>query len=178
MTRAARIVGTAIVAPTLALALGLALALPAVAAVARAAAQANVVEATGVRVNWPMAMPTVQGGASGASFVGNMPSMGMAMMLMPRNSGLMVRREDATGAPVTAPNSFQVVGNQGDGALIVKTGANAEIRIGQDGAIAGGALVGGSAASIAVARGVAMRVGDRGTGPVSTDTLVIVVQYN
>jgi hypothetical protein len=170
MTRAASIAAAALA--------GVALAQPAAAAEARTTAQATIVDAAGVRVNWPMAMPSVQGGASGASFIGNMPSMGMAMMLMPRNSGLMVRREDATGAPVTAPGSFQVVGNQGDGTLIVKTGANSEIRIDGGGAIAGGALVGGAAASIAVGRGVAMSVGDRLKAPVATDTVVIVVQYN
>jgi hypothetical protein len=144
----------------------------------KAQAAATIVESTGVRMNWPMAMPSVQGGASGASFIGNMPSMGMAMMLMPRNSGLLVRREDATGAPVTAPSSFQVVRNQGDEALIVKTGPNSELRIGRDGVIAGGALVGGSAASIAVGRGVAMSLSDRAGAPVATNTLEIVVQYN
>ncbi|HET6971810.1 MAG TPA: hypothetical protein VFH92_11835, partial [Phenylobacterium sp.] len=127
---------------------------------------------------WTMAMPSVQGGTSGASFIGSMPSMGMAMMLMPGKAGLLVRREDATGAPVTAPASFQVMRNQGDEALIVKTGPNSEIRIGDGRAIAGGALVGGSAASISVGRGVALSVDDRASTPIATDTLEIVVQYN
>lgn len=155
-----------------------ALASPLCASEVGAPASATIVESTGVRMNWTMAMPSVQGGASGASFIGNMPSMGMAMMLMPRNAGLLVRREDATGAPVTAPASFEVVQNQADPGLVVRTGTNSEIRLGQGEAIAGGALIGGSAASIAVDRGVTLSVGGRAGAPVETNTVTIVVQYN
>jgi hypothetical protein len=151
---------------------------PAAAAEGKATAAATIVESTGVQVNWPMAMPSVQGVRSGASFIGAMPSMGMAMMLMPRGAAPLVQRQDATGTPVTAPGSFEVMQKPGEDALTVKTGPNSELRIGSTGVIAGGALVGGSAASIAVGRGVALSVTDRGGAPVSTDTLEIVVQYN
>lgn len=146
----------------------------AAATTARAVAQATIVEAVGVRMNWSMAMPSVQGGISGASFMGNMPSMGMVMMMMPSTTGFSVRREDSSGAPVTAPASFAVLKPQGEEALIVKTGANSELRVAANGStIVGGAIVGGAAASIAVNRNVGSQLATPSPG-----ALVVVVQYN
>lgn len=147
------------------------------AAPVSARAHATIVEANIVRMNWTTALPSVQGGLSGASFTGNMPSIALGMMT-PGNARLTVRRQDETGKPVTAPTVFEVISSEGDDALIVRTGSTALIRIARDGAIVGGALQGGSAASIEVGRGATPATeGDPGV-PAMSKTLVVVVQYN
>lgn len=125
-------------------------------------------------MTWSLAMPSVQGGAQGAAFQGTMPSMGMGMM-MPGNARLTVRREDDTGEPVTAPTNFEVVTTEGDQGLIIRTGGSADIRISSDGAIVGGSLQGGAAASIEVARGLILAANSPDLTP---RTLMVVVQYN
>lgn len=169
MTRAAFIVGG--------LAVALAAILPAAAAEhASGPAHATIVDPMSVRMTWSLAMPSVQGGAQGASFQGTMPSMGMGMM-MPGNARLTVRREDDTGEPVTAPTSFEVVTTEGDEALTIRTGGAAELKTANMSVIVGGALLGGAAASIEVGRGLILA----STGPDLTPqpaTLVVVVQYN
>jgi hypothetical protein len=138
---------------------------PAGAAVkAGATAHAVVSEQTTVRMAWTMAMPSVQGGSSGASFMSATPSMTMGTMMMPPTR---VRREDPSGEPVTAPTSFEVVGDPGAAALIVRTAGGPGIRIVPGGAIVDGALLGGAAASIGIGHELAAG------GP-----LVVVVQYN
>ena len=152
--------------------------LPAAAAEnASAPAHAAIVDPAGVRVNWALAQPSVRGVPVGANFIGTMPSMGIGM-LMPGNARLTVRRQDETGEPVTAPTSFEVVTTQGDEALIVKTGGSAELRLTSDGAIVGGSLLGGAAASIAVAR-PGLTLTSNGPGlSFETAPLTVVVQYN
>ena len=131
---------------------------------ASAGAHAAVAEAASVRMNWMMAMPSVTGTASGASFMGNSPSMGMGMMMMPIGAELTVRREDDGGEPVTAPSSFEVVRNGGEQALIVRTAGGDGVQAGRDGVLMGGSILGGSAASIGVAA--------------PSRLLLVVVQYN
>lgn len=146
----------------------LAAATPALAATGATAAHVMIVEGNVVRMNWSVAMPSVRGtsgAGGGASFSGSQPSMMMGMMMMPGNATLTIRREDESDVPVTAPTSFEVIRNEGDNALIVKTAANSEFLIASDGAIMGGSLQGASAASISVGRG-------------SPQALSIVVQYN
>lgn len=167
MTRVASIAGSLAVAMTGALSAS-------AAERASGPAHATIVDASGIRMTWSLAMPSVQGMAQGAVFQGTMPSMGMGMM-MPGNARLTVRREDETGEPVTAPTNFEVVTTQGDEAMIIRTGGGADIGIASDGAIVGGSLQGAAAASIEVARGFTLAV----NGPILTpQTLVVVVQYN
>ena len=147
------------------------------AAPVSAPAHATIVEANIVRMNWTTALPSVQGGLTGASFMGNMPSLALGMMT-PGNARLTVRREDETGEPVTAPTIFEVISSGGDDALIVRTGSTALIRIARDGAIVGGALQGGAAASIEVGHGATLATADDPGVPAMSRTLVVVVQYN
>jgi hypothetical protein len=60
---------------------------------ASAPARADIVDPAGVRMNWAMALPSVKGDPSGATFLGTMPSYGMGM-LMPGNARLMLRPRD------------------------------------------------------------------------------------
>jgi hypothetical protein len=146
----------------------LAVASPSLAAEARATARATIVEPMALRISWPMAMPSVQGGVTGASFLGVMPSMSMGMT-MPANARLVIRREDDTGAPVTAPANFEVT-QIGPEALVVRTTAEAPAADPQKPALAGGSLQGRAAASIEVARGPVAGFGRAG--------VQVVVQYN
>jgi len=144
----------------------------AIAADARAVARASVAEPMSVRLSWPMAMPSVRGGADGASFLGVMPSMSMGMT-MPANARLVIRREDDSGQPVTAPASFEVT-RVDSAAVVLRTASKADgARAGDYEAapLAGGVLQGRAAASIEVARGPA-------AGPERLSGLQVVVQYN
>jgi hypothetical protein len=144
----------------------LAAALPAVAGEkAGAPAHAVIVDPAGVRMDWTMAMPSVKGGVSGATFQGTMPSMAMGMM-MPGNARLILRPLDDTGQPVTAPTGFEVTAG---GAV-----RDAEAR--QASLVVGGSLPGSSAASIELGRGLTLT--HTGPGPAAAAPLVIVVQYN
>lgn len=157
MTRVAPILG----------AVATAAALPGSAA-EQAAAHATVVDATNIRMSWFTAMPSVRADAAGAAFSGDAPSMGMARMVS-EPGAVVVRRQDDTGAPITAPTTFEVVTGQGEDALIVKTGASSELHIRSDGAIVGGAITGDNAASIEVTRAAEGQAGA---------ALVVTVQYN
>jgi hypothetical protein len=144
----------------------LAAALPAAAAdKASAPARADIVDPASVRMNWAMAMPSVKGGPSGATFLGTMPSMGMGMM-MPGNARLMLRPLDGSGQPVTVPTGFEVTAGGGV--------RDAEAR--QASLVVGGSLPGGSAASIGVGRAFILTANGPGLSPAAP--LVIVVQYN
>ena len=143
----------------------------AAAATARAPARATIVDANSVRMSLTTAMPSVQGGGNGAVFLGTSPSMMMGPMMIPGNARLTVRREDGGGALLTAPTSFEVVKAEGENALIVRTAANAEIRISSKGAIVGGTVLGSSAISIGVGGSVT-------PFSAASDALVVVVQYN
>ncbi|MEW5687764.1 MAG: hypothetical protein AB1942_22845 [Pseudomonadota bacterium] len=145
----------------------LAVAGPALSAEARAAARVVIVEPMSVRVSWPMAMPSVQGGIDGASFMGVMPSMSMGMT-MPANARLVIRREDDTGETVTAPGAFEVTRVAPD-TVVVRTAATASPNPRRL-PLAGGSLLGRAAASIEVAQGPTLDAGRRG--------LQVVVQYN
>jgi hypothetical protein len=156
------------------LAIALAAAAPCAAGeVATARAQATIVEPANILVNWALAQPTVQGIVQGAEFVGTMPALGIGLTI-PGNARLIIRREDDTGAPVTAPGAFEVtsIGHQ---ALLIRTGGG---RFGSvtPRTIAGGELLGGTAASIDVARGLILA--DDHPGLAAPQTLVVVVQYN
>ena len=154
------------------LAVGFGAILPAAAAErASVPAHAEIVEPATVRVNWALATPSVKGVASGAAFQGNMPSISLGL-LMPANARLTVRREDETGQPVTAPSLFEVV-TEGGRDLILRTGGTAGFMSADGGALAGGSLLGGAAASIEVGRGLSLVA----NGPQPT-TLLVMVQYN
>ena len=169
MTLAARFAG--------ALAAILAAAAPASAAdlPTRAAARASIVEAMALRMQWATAMPSVRGDANGASFMGIMPSMAMGMM-MPATARLIMRREDQTGEPVTAPAAFEIVSTRGTEAVVVRTGLTADVRL-TGGAFASGSLPGRAAASIDVARGLIL-TSTGGPAVGGPTTLVVMVQYN
>lgn len=79
---------------------------------------------------------------------------------------------------MTAPASFEVIGAEGDNALIVRTTANSEVRIPGDGVILNGVLQGGSAASIDVGRGLIPLLDGETAATINGATLVVVVQYN
>jgi hypothetical protein len=140
---------------------------PVLAVEARTEARATIVEPMMVRMVWQTAMPSVRGETNGAQFAAPIPSMSMGMM-MPANGRLVVRREDDTGATVTAPGGFAVLRQDRSGELLVRTGL-AETPPDDLGLI-GGVLTGRSAASIGVGleRPLAM----------SDDSLVVLVQYN
>ncbi len=150
---------------------------PAVSATASANANATIVDPNTVRMNWAVAMPSVRGGGDGASFLGSAPSMMMGMMMIPGNARLTVRRQDEDQVSLTAPTSFEVIRADGENALIVRTAADAEVRIGVNGVIAAGSLQGASAASIGVGRGLT-RVSTQGGIDGYSETLTVVVQYN
>jgi hypothetical protein len=94
--------------------------------------------------------------------------MGMAMM-MPANARLVIRRQDDTGAVVTAPAGFEVVSAGPDRGYIVRTTYAPEALQALDGLIVGGEIPGSAAASIDVGRAAQI------PGP---GALVVVVQYN
>lgn len=150
----------------------------ATAATATAPAHATIVDGASVRMNWSTAMPSVRGGSNGAVFIGSSPTMMMGAMMIPGNARLTVRREDGGGALLTAPTSFEVVRTQGENALIVRTAANAEVRITNDGAIVGGAVLGASAVSIDVNGIMSPGAGFGAAGADGRGALVVVVQYN
>lgn len=144
-----------------------------------AVANATIVEGNAVRINLAIAAPSVRGSREGAAFMGSVPSIMIgAMMMIPGNARLTVRRDDDEGVPVTAPASFEVIGAEGDNALIVRTTATAEVRIPGDGVILNGVLQGGSAASIDIARGLLPLLDGETVDTVKGATLVVVVQYN
>jgi hypothetical protein len=145
----------------------------AAANVAAAPAHAAIVDPATLQVNWALAQPTVQGIPQGAAFVGTMPALGLGLTL-PGQARLIIRREDDTGAPVTAPGAFEVAG--GNDALIIRTSGGATLGPVGPRTIAGGELIGGKAASIDVARGL-IRAPDA-PGLPAPQTLVVVVQYN
>lgn len=140
---------------------------PALAVEASVGARATIIEPMMVRMVWQTAMPSVRGEADGAQFAAPIPSMSMGMM-MPANGRLVVRREDETGETVTAPGAFDVVREGRAGELLVRT------RLADGGrdpaSFMGAALSGDSAASIGV--GVERPLS------LSTDSLVVLVQYN
>lgn len=144
---------------------------PAAAAERTVAAHVTIVEAMTVRMGWVMAMPTVRGGVAGATFAGVAPSAGMSRMV-PGGATLVARTDDASPLP-TAPTSFEVINRRGEDTLVVKTGGVSEVDIGADGAVLTGALAGGSAVSIRVAR-----AGPDGASTGSNGALVVLVQYN
>lgn len=152
---------------SVALALAAGAASPAAAIEAAVEARATIVEPMMVRMVWQTAMPSVRGDAGGAQFAAPIPSMSMGMM-MPANGRLVVRREDETGETVTAPGAFDVTREGRTGALLVRT------RLAEFGrapaSFMGGALAGGSAASIGV--------GFERPLLMSNDSLVVLVQYN
>ena len=82
--------------------------LPAAAETAVATAHATIVDPAVVRLSWSLAMPSVRRLDTGAEFIGTTPSLALGMS-MPGNARLMLRRQDDTGQPVTAPTGFQVV---------------------------------------------------------------------
>jgi len=84
--------------------------------------------------------------------------MAMGMMMIP-----VLRREDQTGAPVSAPTTFEIDRPRGDEAMIIRTGVTATTRVASADMLVGGSLPGGVAASIGVAGG---------------RSLAVVVQYN
>jgi len=143
---------------------------PAFAETAAAAAHVTIIESGAVRVNWATATPSVRAaGDGGAAFVGAAPSTTLGMQLMPATSRLLVRREDPTGAPVTAPAAFEVVATPAGDAVIVRTASGVETSVARTGLLVGGALQGASAASIEVARS---------PEPLPGRMLSVVVQYN
>lgn len=144
---------------------------------AQAGARAAIVEPMALRMQWATAMPTVRGGAGVAVFAGRMPSMAMGMM-MPANARLMIRREDETGEPVTAPGAFEVVANGAGQALVVRTAPDADIRVTGGEAFAGGSLAGRAAASIDVARRHLILASATDSAPAAPEALVVMVQYN
>jgi hypothetical protein len=146
----------------------------AAAVVAAAPAHAVIVDPATVQVNWALAQPSIQGITQGATFVGTMPALGLGLTL-PGHAQLIIRREDDTGAPVTAPGVFEVT-TGGPEALVIRTGGGASLRPISVRTVAGGELLGGKAASIDVARGV-LRAPDA-PGLPAPQTLVVVVQYN
>lgn len=143
-----------------------------------AAANATIVEGNAISINLAIAAPSVRGSREGAAFMGSVPSMLIGMMMIPGNARLTVRRDDDEGVPVTAPASFEVIGAEGDNALIVRTTANSEVRIPGDGVILNGVLQGGSAASIDVGRGLIPLLDGETAATINGATLVVVVQYN
>ena len=169
MTRAALII--AIAATTLVAAY------PAAAGTGVGQAHATIVDPANVRLIWALSAPSVRRSDTGADFIGNAPSLAVGLT-MPRNAQLVLRRQDAAGGPVTAPTGFQVISTQGDDALTLRTGSDTEFSMSDDGAIVGGALQGGSAASIEVARGLILA--SYGGPDLATPeaALVVVVQYN
>jgi len=169
MTRAALIIAVSIVA--------LAASQSAAAATAGAPAQATIVDPANVRLMWALSAPSVRRSDTGADFIGNAPSLAVGLT-MPRNAQLILRRQDAAGGPVTAPTGFQVISTEGDEALTIRTGADTEFSMSDAGAIVGGALQGGSAASIEVARGVILASYGGPDLRTPEAALVVVVQYN
>jgi hypothetical protein len=172
MTQAARILG--------AFAATLAAAAPATAAdrSAQAAARAVIVEPMAIRMQWATAMPSVRGGANGATFSAPMPSMAMGMM-MPANARLMIQQQDESGEPAaTAPGAFEVTTLRGQAVVLVRTGLTADVSVTGDGALVGGEVQGGTAASIGVARAGLILASTGGPPPESAGTLVVMVQYN
>lgn len=145
---------------------------------AQAAARTTIIEPMAVRMQWATAMPSVRGGADGASFSGPMPSMAMGMM-MPANARLMIQREDETGEPATAPGNFDVTTIRGQTAILVRTSLTADIDITGGGALVDGEVQAGTAASIGVARGgLILASTGGGHAPGAAGTLVVMVQYN
>ncbi|MDZ4373519.1 MAG: hypothetical protein U1C74_19135 [Phenylobacterium sp.] len=137
-----------------------------------APARATIVDPMMLRLAWPTAMPNVSeatGGLDGARFTGEIPSMGMANA-MPANARLVIRRIDDTGATVTAPVGFQVVTGGPRQGLVIRTGTADLAARRTDRLIVGGALAGGTAASIGVGQGPDLAV--------ARSTLAVVVQYN
>ena len=154
------------------------LGIPALAASASAGASATIVANSAVRLNWAIAMPTVNGANNGARFTGTVPSMMMAIMVMPGNERLTVRRDDVPGGLVTAPTSFEVISPEGETALLVRTTVDSESWLSSSGAILSGALEGGSAVSIDVAHGLMRITYPDVVGAAVQETLTVVVQYN
>jgi hypothetical protein len=103
-----------------------------------------------------------------------MPALGLGLTL-PAHAQLIIRREDDTGSPVTAPGAFEVT-TGGPEALVIRTGGGVSLRPVSARTVAGGELLGGKAASIDVARGL-LRAPDA-PGLPAPQTLVVVVQYN
>lgn len=147
-------------------------------AAATATAHARIVEGGVVRMNWSIAASSVTGSRNGANFSGTDPSMITGMVLAPRNARLTVQREDVAGGPVTAPTSFEVIRTDGENTLIVRTDANAEVRITSAGAVVYGSIPGSSAASIDVGHGLSRIATLETLSPPGRETLVVVVQYN
>ena len=151
---------------------------PSLAATASAGASATIVASSAVRMNWAIAMPTVNGANNGARFTGTAPSMMMAIMVMPGNERLTVRRDDVPGGLVTAPTSFEVISPEGETALLVRTTVDSESWLSSSGAVLSGALEGGSAVSIDVAQGLMRTTYPDAIGAAAQKTLTVVVQYN
>ena len=168
MTRAALII--------IAGAAALAAAQPAAAVTATAGAQATIVDPANIRVLWALAPPTVRRTDTGADFVGNAPSLAVGLSL-PRNAQLQLRL-DAPGGLLTAPTGFQVTRSQDGEALTLRMGLDTEFSMAEEGAIAGGSLNGGSAASIEVAQGLILVSSGGPSLPTPEAALVVVVQYN
>lgn len=158
-----------------------ALATPALAATSRVDAHATIVEANAIRLQLPTAMPSVIGTSRGAAFLGLMPSLGFghSIPVLAGNARLIVRRVDASGAPVTAPASFEILQTGEEDAVILRTGGIAEDRFNNgDNFVVGGSLPGAAAASIDVGARLSL-ASDTGLGPApGARMLVVLVQYN
>ena len=167
MIRIASLIGACVVA----------LALPAAAASGRVGAQANIVDRGAVRLQLPTAMPSVVGTNRGAAFLGLVPSLGFgnSIPVLASNARLIVRRVDASGAPVTAPTSFEILRTGEVNAVILRTGGIAEHTAFEDNFVVGGTLLGGAAASIDV--GARLTLASE-TGSGMARMLVVLVQYN
>lgn len=143
-----------------------------------AAANARIVEAGVVRMNWALAQSSVTGTSRGARFTGTEPSLVLGLVVMPRNARLTVRSQDVAEGPVTAPTSFEVVRSDGENTLIVRSDAKAEVWVRGSGTLVYGALPGDSAASIGLGRSFARVVNAGGLSGVNNETLTVVVQFN
>lgn len=168
MTRIASLIGACLAA----------IALPAAAATGRVGATASIVDAGAVRLLLPIAMPSVVGTIRGAAFLGVIPSLGLgsSISVLASNARLNVRRVDASGAPVTAPISFEILRTGEPNAVILRTRGIAARNSDATDMMVGGSLPGGSAASIDVgARQALLSDADlRSAGRM----LVVLVQYN
>ncbi len=158
-----------------------ALALPAAAATSRVGAHAEIVAPGAIRLQLPTAMPSVVGTSRGAAFLGLVPSLGFGVSIpvLASNARLIVRRVDASGAPVTAPASFEILRTGEVDAVILRTGGIAEQSFNDDGNfVVGGSLLGAAAASIDVGARLTL-ASDTGLGPApGARLLVVLVQYN
>ena len=154
---------------------------PAAAASSRVDAHAVIVQPGAIRLQLPTAMPSVIGTARGAAFLGLMPSLGFgsSIPVLAGNARLIVRRVDASGAPVTAPASFEILRTREEDAVILRTGGIAEQNFNtDDDFVVGGSLPGATAASIDVGARLSL-ASNTGLGPApGARMLVVLVQYN